>query len=462
MTEIKIIDYRTLEPIEEFTQYDSNRIILIPKVGSVDNVVCHFCNAQSKEAYVMEVTEYTLNDNTYYKTIVPNILLLENSPIYVYLYVTIEDEKKVTFYSKVSVRKKLAPNEFVYENNSKYYDIVEMNSKIENLIQDVENLKSNSSTGGTADITDGSITSAKLANASVTTTKLASYAVTAAKIANNSISSLKIINGTVTKEKLSDDAIAKIKVFDNEDNEIINEISDTKTLEELGIAPFRLLDLSQTSESQPLIIIGNIIPASYVVSSSGYIRLNESAELIYLIKGSIIIYDFENPTYPGISICCQAGSYYYDQNGVGGYCITNNELEVLTSKYEERFEVKSFASALPIAIPYMNNNCYWIKKSNTVNTIKINFNSLSNIDETMFKYRITMSTGSSPTLTITNNSAYNIIHTGTDCSEGIWTPQSDMRYTINYFCDGENIIGEVIGFLLSVTGISSTATTTEE
>ena len=119
MTEINVYDYSTLEPINEFAQYDSNRIILIPKiVTNAVEVQCHFCNTQSKSAFVTNITELTINSNEYYRAIVPNILLIQNIPIIVYLYVIIEYEGKTVYYKKISVNNRPKPDDFIYSDNS--------------------------------------------------------------------------------------------------------------------------------------------------------------------------------------------------------------------------------------------------------------------------------------------------------------------------------------------------------
>ncbi len=179
MTEINVYDYSTLESINGFTQYDSNRIILIPKITEASSAVCHFCNTQSSEAYVVNVEDYSYNSELYYKAIVPNILLLENTPIYIYLYITIKDEQKTVFFAKKNVYKRPRPNGYVYENNSKYFIVEQISTELKALTQRVKDLENGLS--GSIEITDGSVTSAKLAN--------------------NSVVANKIVNGAITPEK---------------------------------------------------------------------------------------------------------------------------------------------------------------------------------------------------------------------------------------------------------------------
>lgn len=67
------------------------------------------------------------------------------------------------------------------------------------------------SAGHSADIADGSITTAKLATFAVTSAKLANAAVTDDKLADGAVTSYKLGNMAVTWDKINDDAISRIQ-----------------------------------------------------------------------------------------------------------------------------------------------------------------------------------------------------------------------------------------------------------
>lgn len=65
--------------------------------------------------------------------------------------------------------------------------------------------------GHSAEIADGSITTAKLATFAVTSAKLANAAVTDDKLADGAVTSYKLGNMVVTWDKINDDAIFRIQ-----------------------------------------------------------------------------------------------------------------------------------------------------------------------------------------------------------------------------------------------------------
>ena len=70
------------------------------------------------------------------------------------------------------------------------------------------------SAGHSADIADGSITTAKLAPMAVTASKLADKAITATKLASKAVDSYSLANGAVTALKLADDAVYTNNISD--------------------------------------------------------------------------------------------------------------------------------------------------------------------------------------------------------------------------------------------------------
>ena len=276
------------------------------------------------------------------------------------------------------------------------------------------------------------------------------------EIDDNSVSDKK----TYSSQKIINDRLSIIKNNFDDSTDIVEAIGN-KTLEELGIAPFRLLDLSGTSESNPLIIAGDIVPSTYITTTVGYVRAYENTEIIYMCTGSIIVYNDGNNA--GVTIINSFGSWYYDYTGTGGYCITNNEIEALIAGYEDKFAIKAQSNRFIINVPYQAKNKLWTKINGLSETIKITFRDFSDIDEAMFRYRISLTTSNTtePTLTITNNSSYNVIHIGTDCENGIWAPKLNMKYIVDYILNDTNIIGTVTGYSTDINGIPS-VTVTEE
>lgn len=68
--------------------------------------------------------------------------------------------------------------------------------------------------GGSPEIPDGSITTAKLADGAVTTPKLANSAVTTAKIADGAVTEAKLAPSSVATEKLQDLCVTTPKIAD--------------------------------------------------------------------------------------------------------------------------------------------------------------------------------------------------------------------------------------------------------
>ncbi|MEM1724276.1 MAG: hypothetical protein QXW71_00660, partial [Thermoplasmata archaeon] len=68
--------------------------------------------------------------------------------------------------------------------------------------------------GGSIEIPDGSITTAKLADGAVTTPKIANNAVTSSKLADGSVTTSKIADNAVTSSKLADESVTSSKILD--------------------------------------------------------------------------------------------------------------------------------------------------------------------------------------------------------------------------------------------------------
>jgi hypothetical protein len=70
------------------------------------------------------------------------------------------------------------------------------------------------SSGGTAVVADGTVTSAKIATGAVTATQLATGSVSTAKIADGAVATAKIVDGAITSAKIADGAIVTTDIAD--------------------------------------------------------------------------------------------------------------------------------------------------------------------------------------------------------------------------------------------------------
>lgn len=236
-------------------------------------------------------------------------------------------------------------------------------------------------------------------------------------------------------EKL--DNLPKIKTLNSVDDEVIIDIKGIKKLQELGIAPFRLLDMSVYTDSNPLILVDNIIDGTYMTINDGYIKT--STENLKLVKNSILI-KFDT----SLTIFTDSGNYWYTYSAdgyEGGYSITYSEVEGMLSSFINR---KSIVANNVTTIT-LNNN-FWYQKNISTGLTKLTQRIPVTLD-TYYEAKVSLNTSSTSfTNTIQNSSNYKLKFVGLDCVNGEWNPRTNMRYNLDYYFDGVYIVCNVTGF----------------
>ena len=121
MLEVDCLDTHG-NPIDYYTQWDINQTMKIVIHGYNDGKMTiapevHFANSKSTEALVvrsqLEVTNTVVVD-------VPNVLLQEGHPIYVYVYIADEDDahsQKTIVKIEIPVRQRACPSDYDYVEN---------------------------------------------------------------------------------------------------------------------------------------------------------------------------------------------------------------------------------------------------------------------------------------------------------------------------------------------------------
>jgi len=83
------------------------------------------------------------------------------------------------------------------------------------IISDVINIRGFGQVFNFPNVSDASVTSAKIQDGAVTTNKIASNAITSSKMADNSITTSRIVDANVTSGKIADDAVTVSKITTN-------------------------------------------------------------------------------------------------------------------------------------------------------------------------------------------------------------------------------------------------------
>lgn len=236
-------------------------------------------------------------------------------------------------------------------------------------------------------------------------------------------------------EKL--DNLPKIKILNSVDDEVIIDIKGVKKLQELGIAPFKLLDMTDYTNSNPLIPINNIIDGTYMTINDGYIKT--STENLKLVSNSILI-KFDT----GLTIITDSGNYWYTYSAdgyEGGYAITYNEVEGMLSGFiVQKSLITNNATTIVL------NNNFWYQKNISTGLTKLSQIIPGTID-TYYEVKVSLNTSSTSfTNTIQNSSKYKLKFVGLDCGNGEWNPRTNMRYNLDYYFDGVYIVCNVTGF----------------
>lgn len=122
--------------INNFFQWDIDQQITIILEGLPDGYLTnapevHFANAKRTEAYVVRST---VDNNRVITASIPNILLQEAYPIFVYVYLTDETDvssQKTILYSEIPVRKRQKPSDYLYVENIKRITAEDIKDEIE-------------------------------------------------------------------------------------------------------------------------------------------------------------------------------------------------------------------------------------------------------------------------------------------------------------------------------------------
>ena len=231
--------------------------------------------------------------------------------------------------------------------------------------------------------------------------------------------------------------IPQIKILNSVDDEVIIDIKGIKKLQELGIAPFRLLDMTDYTNSNPLIPIDNIIDGTYMTINDGYIKT--STENLKLVSNSILI-KFDT----SLTIITDSGNYWYTYSAdgyEGGYAITYNEVESMLSSFiVQKSLITNNATTIVL------NNNFWYQKNISTGLTKLSQIIPATID-TYYEAKVSLNTSSTSfTNTIQNSSKYKLKFVGLDCENGEWNPRTNMRYNLDYYFDGGYIVCNVTGF----------------
>lgn len=149
MFEITCLDAKE-EVITNFTQWDTDQTIKIKNVELESAPLVHFCNKNSKEALVVKST---LVAQTLTVT-VPNIILQEGIPLFVYLYYysasTAHPSEKTSgrtvAMAKIPVRPRPRPSDYEYVGNIDVVSLAQIEERIEQAIQDMEEAKQDANT----------------------------------------------------------------------------------------------------------------------------------------------------------------------------------------------------------------------------------------------------------------------------------------------------------------------------
>lgn len=138
--------------VTELTQWDINQTLFIKDIvdefGLTDAPMFHFCNQKSKEALVVPST---IEDNNVIAVKVPNILLQEAMPLFVYMYVYSDssgqsmnelfdsDSAKTLVAIKIPVRARVKPSEYQYVENIDSLTAVQIEENLKKQFSELEN-----------------------------------------------------------------------------------------------------------------------------------------------------------------------------------------------------------------------------------------------------------------------------------------------------------------------------------
>lgn len=123
------------EIINNLTQWDIDQTLIIKDSGLTDAPEFHFCNKNSKEAFVVAST---IDENGVLSVKVPNILLTESLPVIAYMYVFSTNTSAKTLATiRIPVEKRPKPSEYEYVENIDTVSAVAIEQGINNRINEI-------------------------------------------------------------------------------------------------------------------------------------------------------------------------------------------------------------------------------------------------------------------------------------------------------------------------------------
>ena len=126
------------EVVTNFTQWDTDQSLTIKNTGLSSAPLFHFCNKNSKEALVVKST---LEGQTI-TVKVPNILLQEGIPMFVYLYAYSSlTSGKTLATAKIPVRPRPRPSDYEYVGNIDVVSLALIEERINEAIESMEEAK---------------------------------------------------------------------------------------------------------------------------------------------------------------------------------------------------------------------------------------------------------------------------------------------------------------------------------
>lgn len=148
MHEMNVLDLDG-NKIKHFTQWDQNQKIIIEGMTFTAAPQVHFYNEKSISAHTME--SELLND-LQIEVEVPNDLLTENLPIAISIYFPNVSEAggKTVLHTRIPVKEKKIPENFIYKNNVNAYDFKNLEDTLNDCKNTTQNAKDTISNAETA------------------------------------------------------------------------------------------------------------------------------------------------------------------------------------------------------------------------------------------------------------------------------------------------------------------------
>lgn len=418
MSRIFVLDERG-NYINQLTQWDLNREIVIKDFEYNTSPVFHFCNQSSDESIVVNGE---LNNNTI-SVKIPNILLENTIPILVYVCLC-DNEKNIVAtinHFEIPIRKRAKPKDYVYVQNTDYIRISDLKDELETFIDNSKKALDNIS------LEIGTLTSNAtqvICNANEATAK-----------ANTAAQSAIEIKNTIENALNNGDFNSTTDYLELEHKPSINSV---EIIGDISLADIKAQQALHRGKLKDIVVIKTMEEYDALFADEGYLaRMTESMQeddyiLLVIIE---VVFSADVPTTMFTTLSKKNGELVME-NGFASTVIDDKIFEAvenLRNWTKERLEADKPIIYTGTAISFVLGHNTEYRKNSICTDLQLRLP--SNVPDDYISSLVFNSGNKATTLSYPQT----ILFTGDDVIDNVFVPAANTTYNVMFWYDGINV-----------------------